>query len=330
MVSARFRRPRADFISTRSETYRLPGALPTVKPGRLADDLARRDFTINTLALRMDGDHWGELHDELGGLNDLRHGLVRVLHPQSFLDDPTRLFRAIRYEQRYGFQIAPETLALIPEARSSIGLLSPERVRHELDLILEEQQAAAMLARLAELDLLQPVHPALAWNDTKRERFIHGSNSATQGTIKGIPPSATWSFLNWHFWLLDLPAVDMQSLEGRLHFHAKLLESLMAASALFTDLSSLAGLKPSQCVARLEELPSPRFTQFSSPPGKARRARTYTTTWKPGGMSNRQPMGMILRNSVWSRDRATSKSFLTYGRPGWMENCHQKVVRNYS
>ena len=163
-----------DFISTRSETYKHSGALPTVKPGRLADDLARRDFTINTLALRIDGEHWGELHDELDGLDDLKHGLVRVLHSQSFLDDPTRLFRAVRYEQRYGFQIAPETLALIPPARPLIGSLSAERVRHELDLILEEEQAVAMLDRLAELDLLQPVHPALAWNDTKRERFING------------------------------------------------------------------------------------------------------------------------------------------------------------
>lgn len=101
-----------DFISTRSETYKHPGALPTVKPGLLQDDLARRDFSINTLALRLDGEHWGELHDEKDGLNDLKDGLVRVLHPYSFLDDPTRLFRAVRYEQRYDFQIACETLTL--------------------------------------------------------------------------------------------------------------------------------------------------------------------------------------------------------------------------
>ncbi len=83
-----------------------------MNPGALNDDLARRDFTINTLALRLDGDHWGELRDDLGGLDDLKRGLVRVLHPGSFQDDPTRLFRAVRYEQRYGFQIVPETLSL--------------------------------------------------------------------------------------------------------------------------------------------------------------------------------------------------------------------------
>ena len=272
-----------DFISTRSETYKQPGALPTVQPGRLADDLARRDFSINTLALRMDGEHWGELHDELDGLTDLKHGLVRVLHPQSFLDDPTRLFRAVRYEQRYGFRIAPETLALIPPARSSIGLLSAERVRHELDLILEEQQVIAMLARLAELDILQPVHPALAWNEVMRERFMRGSNPAQAGSISAIPPSGDRSFLNWHFWLLDRSPADIQSLERRLHFHAKLLESLMAASALFADLPSLAGLKPSQCVARLEQLPlTAVYAIFlSAGQGQARQnVHDYLETWR--------------------------------------------------
>jgi len=81
--------------------------------GSLGDDLRRRDFTINTLALRLDGAHFGELHDELGGFDDLRRGLVRILHPRSFVDDPTRMFRAVRYEARYHFKITPDTLALI-------------------------------------------------------------------------------------------------------------------------------------------------------------------------------------------------------------------------
>jgi len=245
-----------DFISTRSETYKHPGALPTVKPGQLADDLARRDFTINTLAVRIDGEHWGQLRDELDGLKDLRGGLVRVLHPKSFLDDPTRLFRAVRYEQRYGFQIAPETLALIPPARPMIRSLSAERVRHELDLILEEEQAVAMLNRLAELGLLQPVHVALDWNGTKRERFIHGLRLSQAGHSKPGPSSPGKSFLGWHFWLIDIPSTEIISIDQRLHFHAKLLESLLAASALFAEVPTLAGWKkPSQCVTRLEGLP---------------------------------------------------------------------------
>ncbi len=272
-----------DIISTRSETYDHPGALPTVKPGRLSDDLARRDFTINTLALRIDGEHWGELHDELGGLDDLKRGLVRVLHPQSFLDDPTRLFRAVRYEQRYGFQIVPETLALIPPARSGIRSLSAERARHELDLILEEEKTAAMLDRLGELDLLQPAHPLLAWNDIKRERFIKAWCMDSKSPLVTPPSSGSRSFLSWHFWLLDRPVPEIRSIDQRLHFQANLLESLLAASTLFKDYPSLTGLKPSQCVTWLEELPlTAVYTVFLSvPDGEARQnLRNYLETWR--------------------------------------------------
>lgn len=244
-----------DFISTRSETYRRPAALPTVKPGILKDDLARRDFTINTLALRLDGEHWGELRDDLGGLDDLKRGLVRVLHPGSFQDDPTRLFRAVRYEQRYDFRIVPETLALMQQAKSLIPLLSAQRIRHELDLVLEEPKAAAMLKRLSETDLLQPVHPALTWNGTTRQRFLNAARRLPEYPIKLNPASTGKSFLGWHFWLMGVSSIDLESLNRRLHFHAKLFESLLAASGLYAELPSLVGLKPSQWVRRLDKLP---------------------------------------------------------------------------
>jgi len=272
-----------DFISTRSETYRHPAALPSVQPGRLADDLARRDFTINTLALRLDGQHWGELCDEQGGLADLRRGLVRVLHPGSFLDDPTRLFRAVRYEQRYGFQIAPDTLALLPPARSLIGSLSAERLRHELDLILTEEKSLNMLDRLAELDLLQPIHPGLAWEAAKRRRFIAGWQRHKQPGLQGFTSAIENSFLNWHFWLLDLSPTDLAGIERRLHFHAKLLRSLLAASALFGDLPSLDNMKPSQTVMRLDDLPlTAVYAVFlCSPAGAARQnLSAYLETWR--------------------------------------------------
>ncbi|MDQ2693324.1 MAG: polynucleotide adenylyltransferase, partial [Chloroflexota bacterium] len=151
-----------DLISARSETYRHPAALPAVRPGSIADDLRRRDFTINAMALRLDGSHFCELRDELHGMEDLEKGLLRVLHPVSFIDDPTRLYRLVRYEGRYSFKIAEDTRALIPEARAYVQKLSPQRIRHELDLILDEPNAVSILKRLDELDLLAPIHPALA------------------------------------------------------------------------------------------------------------------------------------------------------------------------
>ncbi len=239
-----------DLISARSETYKHPASLPTVRLGSIADDLRRRDFTINTLALRLDGEHFGELRDDLGGLEDLQAGLVRVLHPVSFVDDPTRVFRAVRYEQRYGFRIAPETLALMPAARLLIAKLSAERVRHELDLTLEEENAISVLARLAELGILAAVHPALEWNDAAQTRFVNGMAAAQ--TLKHSPSRRT---LGWTLWLMDVPLPGLESIEKRLHFESGLRGLLLAASTLFAEVCSLAGKKPSQCVAILDEVP---------------------------------------------------------------------------
>ncbi|KAA0255288.1 MAG: CCA tRNA nucleotidyltransferase, partial [Chloroflexi bacterium] len=101
-----------DLITARKEIYEKPGALPTVTPSRIEDDLRRRDFTINAMAIRLDGEAFGEILDPLEGQTDLGRGAIRVLHPKSFLDDPTRILRALRYEARYSFQVEPATLDL--------------------------------------------------------------------------------------------------------------------------------------------------------------------------------------------------------------------------
>ncbi|MCB1602931.1 MAG: CCA tRNA nucleotidyltransferase, partial [Xanthomonadales bacterium] len=99
-----------DLITARKEMYEKPGALPTVTPSNIEDDLRRRDFTINAMAVRLDGEGFGEVLDPLDGQADLERGVIRVLHPNSFMDDPTRIFRAIRYEGRYSFTLEPSTL----------------------------------------------------------------------------------------------------------------------------------------------------------------------------------------------------------------------------
>ncbi|PIZ25204.1 MAG: hypothetical protein COY47_07255, partial [Chloroflexi bacterium CG_4_10_14_0_8_um_filter_57_5] len=175
-----------DFISARQEFYDRPSALPSVERGSIKLDLHRRDFTINTLALRLDGHHYGELLDPWGGLNDLKDGLVRVLHSLSFVDDPTRMLRAVRFEQRFGFHIETRTLQLMEEARSSLEKLSGDRIRHELNLILDEACAADILARLAELKLLTAIHPSLPWDDGLRRPLVYGMNQ---------PPPADWGHL---------------------------------------------------------------------------------------------------------------------------------------
>jgi len=230
-----------DLISARSETYKHPAALPTVKVGTIADDLGRRDFTINALALRLDGSHFGELRDDLNGLEDLQKGILRVLHPRSFIDDPTRLYRAVRYGERYGFKIAEDTLALIPEARPFVEKLSAQRMRHELDLILDEPRAAAMLRRLDELDLLAAIHPVLA-----------NFNQSNLATLKSDDPSLQNRNSRWLLWLMHLNDQEIEFLNKRLHFTASLLKILRSASLLNANLNAVLGLKPSQIVELLE------------------------------------------------------------------------------
>jgi tRNA nucleotidyltransferase (CCA-adding enzyme) len=154
-----------DFATARTETYARPGALPEVTPAvSILADLSRRDFTLNALAFRVDGEGFGDVLDPYQGQDDLAARRVRVLHGLSFQQDPTRIFRAVRYEQRLGFKISPESLNLISPALPHIAAVSGERVRRELELIFAEPLAAAMLARLAELGVLAAIHPAVAWN----------------------------------------------------------------------------------------------------------------------------------------------------------------------
>ena len=230
-----------DLISARSETYRFPAALPTVKLGTIEDDLRRRDFTINAMAIRLDGAHFGELRDDLNGMQDLQKNVIRVLHPDSFVDDPTRMYRAVRYEVRYGFQLAEDTLALIPEARALVEKLSPQRIRHELELILDEPNAVAMLKRLDELDLLACIHPVLG--DFGR------SNLATVKSDDAVLQNRN---SRWLLWLMHLTDQEIEFLNDRLHFTAELLKMLRSAALLETNLPALSGLKPSQVVELLE------------------------------------------------------------------------------
>lgn len=154
-----------DFVTARKESYPSPGALPEVEAGSLDDDLARRDFTINALAVPLEGEGFGKLIGGHGGTADIASGLVRVLHPRSFEDDPTRIFRAVKYAERLGFKLERDTLELLLRAvrDGALGTISTERAVRELLAIMEEPRAEAMLAVLDRLGVLPSVHPGLAW-----------------------------------------------------------------------------------------------------------------------------------------------------------------------
>ena len=152
-----------DLATTRTEVYSEPGALPTVFAATLADDLRRRDFAINAMAVALSRDDLGHLYDPCGGLADLRAGTVRILHSGSFLDDPTRLLRAVRYEARLGFAMDEDTerAARAAIAEEAMSTVSGARVRDELMDLLAELDAPSAVERMRDLGLDRALHPAL-------------------------------------------------------------------------------------------------------------------------------------------------------------------------
>jgi tRNA nucleotidyltransferase (CCA-adding enzyme) len=155
---------RVDVVTARTEFYDAPAALPSVEHASIREDLFRRDFTINAMAVSLKGDDYGRLVDPFGGRLDLEEKRMRVLHNLSFIDDPTRIFRAIRYENRYGFRMDEHTLGL---ARGCIemglvGDLSSARLRDELVALLEEGEVEHSILRLAELGADKAIHPHFA------------------------------------------------------------------------------------------------------------------------------------------------------------------------
>ncbi len=271
-----------DFITARRETYAQPAALPTVTPSTLEDDLKRRDFTINTLAVRLDGAYFGTLHDLHHGAEDIAQRSIRVLHADSFLDDPTRIFRAVRYEQRYSFAIAPETLALVPAALAHINALSPERVRHEFDLIFDEPNAVQMLERLNELGVLKAVENVLPWGVGLRERLdsawlaLPGPQWNVSQPVSGIPQKRV---LGYCLWLLDLTPAAIEAVQARLTFPLSVFVSLREAARLRVDLPALSGAAPSKWVERLRGIPlSAIYAVYALSHEDA--LETYTTHWQ--------------------------------------------------
>ncbi len=152
-----------NLAQTRRESYAKPGALPDVEPAGLAEDLGRRDFTINSIAVAIAAGQVGTLNDPHGGLEDLQDGLVRVLHRGSFNDDPTRLLRAVRYAARLGFalEVDTERWARVAVAEGALGTVSDSRIRDELIDLLAESEAPRSAELLRDLGIDRALHPDL-------------------------------------------------------------------------------------------------------------------------------------------------------------------------
>lgn len=205
-------RCKIDIAMTRTEVYEQPAALPTVKFGPLENDLYRRDFTINAMALSLSRGSFGRLVDPFNGKKDLKEGNIRVLHDLSFVDDPTRIFRAVRFEQRLDFSIEPHTEDLIKKAvgLKMVDRTQKQRIREELIALLSEEDPLKAVRRLADLNEL---------------RFIEENLRLTKGIVSTF--GSVGETLEWYN---TAPVKKGRNIERWLLYMAALVDELPVQS----------------------------------------------------------------------------------------------------
>jgi len=243
-----------DLVSARTEFYEKPTALPTVARGSIKLDLHRRDFTINTMAIRLDGYHFGELYDFWGGLNDLKKKKVRVLHSLSFVDDPTRILRAVRFEKRFNFTIEKRTLELLHQARILLQDVSGDRIRHEMDLIFKENQATEILSRMEELNLFQPIHPQIAWTRQTEKDFklFFTRTPEKEWRISAKDKKNLTLYCAYIILLSRLETQSVLNICKRFRIKNHLRKNILDANSLWKSIEKLEGKKPSEIANVLE------------------------------------------------------------------------------
>ena len=193
-----------DIATTRRESYAQPALLPTVQHSSVKEDLSRRDFTINAIAVQLNQRQFGRVLDPYEGQRDLRARTIRVLHAGSFLDDPTRIFRAIRFEQRFGFRLERTTLHLLAQAASTnlIQRLSGPRLKNEILLLFGERDPVRIIARLAQLKLLRFLHRRLCY-----------TNNVNQ-VVAAIPEAFAWWTRRFPDSVIDRPILYLMALSS--------------------------------------------------------------------------------------------------------------------
>ncbi|MCK9246401.1 MAG: CBS domain-containing protein [Anaerolineaceae bacterium] len=240
-----------DLISARTEFYDHPAALPVVERSSIKMDLHRRDFTINTLALRLDGEYFGQIFDFWGGYDDLLQKQIRVLHALSFVDDATRMLRAVRFAERFNFEIETRTLSLLKASLPLIDELSGARIQHELDLIFQEKRVSEIMLSLQNLGILAAIHPQLGWNLTQHQRL----QSITRRLEDGWLNLEELKSAIWMLWLELYPAQTLTEAGTRLRLNSHLFEKIGQTARLRALLPSLTRMSPSQITEILSDFP---------------------------------------------------------------------------
>ncbi len=243
-----------DLVTARTEFYERPTALPTVERSSIKQDLHRRDFTINTLAIRLDPQRWGELLDFYGGKADLDQGIIRVLHSLSFVDDPTRILRAARFEARLNFHLDHRSESLIGDALPLLERVTGGRIRHELDLIFQETKPEHALDRLQALNVLPQIHPDLVSDAWLHERFARLRQASNLNWWE-VDDENSRLFLHWALFLYRLDQQSLRQITERLLMSRRIREATKWFPKLAPWMETLAQWdQPSQIVDRLDTL----------------------------------------------------------------------------
>jgi tRNA nucleotidyltransferase (CCA-adding enzyme) len=279
---------RIDVATARIEFYEYPAALPTVEVSSIRQDLYRRDFTINAMAVSLTGERFGELLDYFGGLRDLERRHVRILHNLSFVEDPTRIFRAVRFEQRYGFQLERQTEILARRAveMEIVGKLTNARVRDELIDIFSEPCPLPFKAveRLQELGALCTLHPDLAVNPAMRGRYRllarHNDEAMRlvgEGVKKWIPSMSAM--------LEDLPLQEAEKWCHQMRFKRDDAEAVLQCLRRVPEIIKIFSTEepsPSRVVDFLDPLVGEAlaYLYVLGGPGPRRLVVSYLKRWK--------------------------------------------------
>lgn len=286
-----------DLVTARRETYPRPGALPIVQPGSLQDDLARRDFTINAMAIPLTPDDDAgrpatkpdaaalpiiaphNIVDPHNGRADLTAGVIRILYPQSFRDDPTRILRAARYAARFNFPLVDDTRPLLRQALAdhALAAISGDRIRHELERLFSEPSPAAALRLADRWGILAAIHPDLT------ARHLPDPNAAGKpdSDVNSASPLTWLAMLAW-----PLPAPAARALATRLNAPAawtRLLDDTARLAALIPGLAQ-PGLLPSEICALLDGISPPALAAGAALFPDAESARIiarYRREWQP-------------------------------------------------
>lgn len=240
-----------DFATSRNEFYEHPTALPSVYDSSIKLDLHRRDFTINTLAVQLSPEPLAyRLLDFYGGMADLKNGVIRVLHSLSFVDDPTRVLRAVRFEQRLDFTIEARTAELIESALPMLQRITGERLRNELTLLLKEAQPEKGLTALQEREILSAIHPAFHYPPSLSAMI----SQIRQGQSTWLIPVEDPTDIYWHVLMMHLPLEVLPEIGERLLFGKSIMESFIQAATLMQQPGDLIkrDLPPSQVIQHLE------------------------------------------------------------------------------